>query len=197
MWFVKNQIWARGSGYLSGRYSKDGSTPLSPLKWVSTNKMKQVWQLIDWTWISNSNQMCESKTCMIINKSINTIGCEAYLSHKLSAIIRDKVSAQIQNNRMHVIEWGKPIKHSNQSISEKITYVGSYQNPIYLAWISLTNSIVLELWRSHSFLCKIKRNRRLFENQSGIKTVREKIGFLKFIWKFESRKLFENWSFEN
>ena len=32
-----------------------------------------------------------------------------------------------------------------------------------------------------SCLYKIKRNRRLFENQSGINTIREKIGFLKFI----------------
>ena len=141
--------------------------------------------------------MCESETCMIINKSINTIRYKAYLSHKLSAIIRNKVSVQIQNNRMHVIEWGKPIKHSNQSINEKIIYVGSHQNPIYLVWISLTNSIVLELWRSHSCLCKIKRNKRLFENQSRIKTVWEKTGFLKFIWKFEFLKLFENWSLKN
>ena len=134
---------------------------------------------------------------MIINKSINTIGYKAYLSHKLSAIIRDKVSTQIQNNRMHVIEWGEPIKHNNRSINEKITYVASHQNPICLARISITNSIVLELWRSHSCLCKIKRNIRLFENQSEIKIVREKIGFLKFIWKLEFRKLFENWSFGN
>ena len=49
----------------------------------------------------------------------------------------------------------------------------------------------------HSCLCKIKRNRRLFENWSGIKTVREKTGFLKFIWKLESRKLFQNWSLGN
>ena len=141
--------------------------------------------------------MCESETCMIINKSINTIRYKAYLSHKLSAIIRNKVSVQIQNNRMHVIEWGEPIKHNNRSINEKITYVASHQNPICLARISITNSIVLELWRSHSCLCKIKRNIRLFENQSEIKIVREKIGFLKFIWKLESRKLFENWSFGN
>ena len=30
MWSAKNQIGAQGSGYLSGRYSKDCSTPLSP-----------------------------------------------------------------------------------------------------------------------------------------------------------------------
>ena len=29
-WYVKNQIWARGLGYLSGRYDKDRNTPLSP-----------------------------------------------------------------------------------------------------------------------------------------------------------------------
>ena len=33
----------------------------------------------------------------------------------------------------------------------------------------------------YSYLCKIKRNKRLFENRSGIKTVRKKIGFFKFI----------------
>ena len=48
--------------------------------------------------------MFEGKTRMITNKLINTIKYEAYLSHKLSAIIRDKVSAQIQNNLMYVIE---------------------------------------------------------------------------------------------
>ena len=30
MWFVKNQTWARGSGYLFGRYGKDDNIPLSP-----------------------------------------------------------------------------------------------------------------------------------------------------------------------
>ena len=49
----------------------------------------------------------------------------------------------------------------------------------------------------HSCLCKkIKRNRTLFKNRSGIKAIREKTGFLRFIWKLESRKLFEDWSLE-
>ena len=30
MWSVKNQKWAWGLGYLSRRYGKDRSTPLSP-----------------------------------------------------------------------------------------------------------------------------------------------------------------------
>ena len=57
--------------------------------------------------------MCESKTRMITNKSINIIGHEAYLNYKLSAVIRDKVR--------------------NQTINEKITYIESPQNPIDLA----------------------------------------------------------------
>ena len=28
--YLKNQIWAWGSGYLLGRYGKDYNTPLSP-----------------------------------------------------------------------------------------------------------------------------------------------------------------------
>ena len=31
-----------------------------------------------------------------------------------------------------------------------------HQNPIYLAWIGFTNFIILELWKIHSYLCKIK-----------------------------------------
>ena len=38
-------------------------------------------------------------------------------------------------------------------------------------------------------LIKIKKSRRLFENQSGIKTIWEKIGFLKFIWKIGVSKI--------
>ena len=48
--------------------------------------------------------MYDNKTRMIMNKSINTVGYEAYLSHKLSVIIRDKVSAQVHDNRMLVTE---------------------------------------------------------------------------------------------
>ena len=48
----------------------------------------------------------------------------------------------------------------------------------------------------HSCLCKKKKNITLFKNRSGIKAIREKTGFLRFIWKLESRKLFEDWSLE-
>ena len=121
--------------------------------------------MIDQTWILKEYQMCESKTHMITNESINTIEYKAYLSHKLNVIIRDKVSTQIQNNRMHVIEWSTPIKHSNQSIYEKITYVGSHQNPIDLAWINIINSIILELWKLLLGLSKIMKNKKIIRNQ--------------------------------
>ena len=37
-------------------------------------------------------------------------------------------------------------------------------------------------------LIKIEKNGRLFENQSGLKTVREKIELSKVIWKLESQE---------
>ena len=67
----------------------------------------------------------------------------------------------------------------------------------------------------HSCLCKIERNRISFENQSGIKTVWKKIGFLKIgvskiIWKLNCfnkiiiiiiimliKNKCENWNFGN
>ena len=48
----------------------------------------------------------------------------------------------------------------------------------------------------HSCLCKNQKKQTLFKNRSGIKAIREKTGFLRFIWKLESRKLFEDWSLE-
>ena len=130
------------------------------------------------------------------------------------------------------------IKHVSWQSEEKTHMYDPHQSPIYLTWISLTNSIILELWKLHSCLFKIKRNRKIIlkSNEkfmkvfawkkkatsllktrflvtlnlkerwkvvelnkylttgSGIKTIREKTGFLEFIWKLESRKLFENWS---
>ena len=83
-------------------------------------------------------------------------------------------------------------------LSKTSLMLGPYQSPIYLSWIGLTNSIVSKLWeKKHSCSCKIKRNRRLFENHSEIKTVRDKTGFLKFIWKLESQRLLENRSLGN
>ena len=77
--------------------------------------------------------------------------------------------------------------------------LGPHQSQIYFSmnWSHKFHCFRIMRKKKTFLLIKIKRDRRLFENQSGIKTVREKIGFLKFIWKFESRKLFENWSLRN
>ena len=45
---------------------------------------------------------------------------------------------------------------------ENIMDVGLHQNPIYFAWIDLTNSSTLELWKMSSCLLKIKENGKLF-----------------------------------
>ena len=104
----------------------------------------------------------------------------------------------------HLTEY--EITNGTHDISLKFIFIlskislmlGPHQNLIYLAWIGLTNFIILELWKIHSYLCKIKRNKRLFENQSGIKTVQGKIEFLKFIWKLEFLEIkFKNGNFRN
>ena len=57
------------------------------------------------------------------------------------------------------------IKHGGWQKEEKTHMWGPHQNPIDFAWINLTNSIILELWKIHSCLFKIKRNKKSFENR--------------------------------
>ena len=49
------------------------------------------------------------------------------------------------------------------------------------------------IWKSK----KIRELKKIFEKWSGIKTIQKKTKVLKFILRLKSRKLFENWSFEN
>ena len=99
------------------------------------------------------------------------------------------------------------IKSKKQSVNHKENiYVGSPPKPIYFAWINITDSIIMELWKLHSHLYKTKENIR-FEKRNRIKTVHVKIGFLEFIWKLELWELnlktgilgikFKNWNFGN
>ena len=113
------------------------------------------------------------------------------------ALSRSEISAPLRNNFEHVIERNKTDhawqlnQTNNQSIIRKSHMLGPHQKPIYIAWINLTNPIISELWRFIILACvKIKRNRTLFKNRGEIKTIRERTGFLRFIWKLESRKLF-------
>ena len=60
--------------------------------------------------------------------------------------------------------------------------LGPYQSQIYFSMNWSHKFHCFRIMRKKTFLLiKIKRDRRLFENQSGIKIVREKIGFVKFI----------------
>ena len=52
-----DRVW--GSSYLSGRYSKDRSTPLSPQSRVSTNKMKLTWQSIRKSMDTKKKRSCK------------------------------------------------------------------------------------------------------------------------------------------
>ena len=106
---------------------------------------------------------------------------------------------------MHVIEQNESImcdNQINQSINHKITYVGPLPKPVYFAWINVTDSIILELWKIHSCLLKSRvaedclKTRvelKLFErkldfwNLFEIWSLRDylKIGVLEIIWKLD------------
>ena len=53
-----------------------------------------------------------------------------------------------------------------ESINHKITYVGLPLKPIYFAWINITDSIILELWKNfiHAYFQNILKDRDRFEN---------------------------------
>ena len=66
--------------------------------------------------------------------------------------------------------------------------LGPHQSPIYLTRISLTNSIILELWK---FILAYVKSR---ETKSHLKT---RVELKLFKRKLDFWKLFENWSLEN
>ena len=69
--------------------------------------------------------------------------------------------------------------------------LGPHQSPIYFSmnWSHKFHCFRIMRKKKTLLLIKIKRDRRLFENQSGIKTVWKKIRFLKFIWKIGVSKI--------
>ena len=112
----------------------------------------------------------------------------------------------------------------NQSLNHKITYIGPPPQPVYFAWINITNSIIPELWKIHS--CSLKsretedcskngiknnwRGNRIFEIHLKNWSLKGylKIGVFEFIWISNFYKLnvrmrileikFErDWKFEN
>ena len=75
------------------------------------------------------------------------------------------------------------IKHNSWQSKEKTHMYGPHQSLIYLTWIRLTNSIILELWKIHYCLFKIKRNRKLFENRRKFVQVHAKMRMVASLLK--------------
>ena len=104
------------------------------------------------------------------NKNVHVLGPWATMRYQ-----KNRVSEQTQNDQVHIKEQSKSITHGkqiNQSASQSWNRVcGVPTKARFISVrINLTNSIILELWQfTHSYLCKVERNRRLFENQIGIK----------------------------
>ena len=139
-----------------------------------------------------------------------------------NALSRNEVSAQIMDIKYisHATksstESSRVTIQSNRFSKETSNDVGSPSKP-NLSFMDWSHKFYyFGIVKIHYYLYEIKRTRRLFENQSGIKIVWEKTRFLKFIkigvsniiWKLDIRKLnlrigiseikFErNWNFEN
>ena len=92
---------------------------------------------------------------------------------------------------MHVIEQNESImcdNQINQSLNHKITYLGPPPQPVYFAWINITNSIIPELWEIHLCLLKSRGVEDCVKTRMELKPFERKSDF----WN-----LFENWSLKN
>ena len=75
--------------------------------------------------------------------------------------------------------------------------LGPHQSPIDLAWIDLTNSIILELWK-FIILAYVKPRgaEDHLKTRAELKLFERKLDFWNLIEKLESRRSLENWSFK-
>ena len=87
------------------------------------------------------------------------------------------------------------IKSNNQSINHKVTHVGSPPKPIYFAWLNVTDSSIIELWKIYSYLLKSRGTEDRLKTRAESKLFERKLDFWNLIEKLESRRLLENWSF--
>ena len=139
----------RGSGYLSGRYGKDRSTPLSPSSWVSTNKMKQSWHLIKKTMNTRINHAHMGIWICIENNQSGS-GCvpdkqTATRYHKRGLVRSNEHKAC---HSYHQI--GRNTNSTHVDISFKFIFIlkkiylmsGPHQSPFIFTWINSINSII-------------------------------------------------------
>ena len=87
------------------------------------------------------------------------------------------------------------IKASDQSIDHKVTHVGPPPKPVYLVWLNVTDSIILELWKIRSRLLKSRGPFNRLKARAELKLFGRKLDFWNLIEKLESRRSLANWSF--
>ena len=96
------------------------------------------------------------------------------------------------------------IQSNNQSINNKVTHAGPPPKIVYLAWLNVADSIILELWKIRSRLLKSRgaedrlKTRvelKLFERKLNFWNLIEKNGISKITRKLEFYSLFEDQTF--
>ena len=93
-------------------------------------------------------------------------------------------------NQSCMIIWS-----NNQSINHEVTHVGPPSKPVYLAWLNVTDSIILELWKIRSRLLKSRGAEDRLKTRAELKLFERKLDFWNLTEKLESRRSLENWSF--
>ena len=82
-----------------------------------------------------------------------------------------------------------------QSINHKVTHVGPPPKPVYFAWLNVTDSIILELWKIYSCLLKLRGAEDRLKTRAELKLFERKLDFWNIIEKLESQRSLENWTF--
>ena len=88
------------------------------------------------------------------------------------------------------------IKSNNQSINHKVAHVGPPLKSVYFAWLNVTDSIILELWKIYSCLLKSRGAEDRLKTRAELKLFERKLDFWNLFEKLESRRLFKNWNFK-
>ena len=82
-----------------------------------------------------------------------------------------------------------------KSINHEVTYVRPPPQPIYFAWVNVSDSIIPELWKVHSCLLKSRGTEGCLKARVELKLSKRKSDFWNLFARLESRRLFKNWSF--
>ena len=86
------------------------------------------------------------------------------------------------------------IRAGGQSINHKVIHVGPPPKPVYLAWLNVTDTIILGLWKIRSLLLKSRVEDHL-KTRAELKLFERKLDFWDLIEKSESRRSLENLEF--